>query len=292
MGQGEFRSVVRIGFEGVFEKLGDDLLDFVGIGVEGEGCVVDVQAGVGEGRKGGGEVVDGLQADGFEVDIPGLSGVLAEVGEEFAADVGGVLSGAEGAAEEHDFIGAGAVAVGVLHEHEFEVAHDGLELVVEVVGDAAGHLGEAGGFLFAFEFEEGLGFFVEFGLEFEEALADVDAGEEFDGGDGFGEVIVGAGFEALDFVGCFAAVGEKDEIGVAGFGGADGADDIGAVEFGHHPVEDGHGGRFGAEEEVEGGLSVGAFGDLKAAFAEEADGHGAGDGVVIGNEDVHGLLRG
>lgn len=63
-----------------------------------------------------------------------------------------------------------------------------------------------------------------------------EAGEQFAGGGGFGEVIVGADFEADDTIGFIATGGEHEDgdVGMA----ADLLEGFEAVEAGEHDIED------------------------------------------------------
>ena len=85
----------------------------------------------------------------------------------------------------------------------------------------------------------------------------LDADEEDGEVEGLGEVVVGAGFEAVEDVLGAGAGGEHEDGGVA-LGVAQGAGDGEAVGAGEHAVEDDGGDLFGRGEEVgEGGVAVG-----------------------------------
>jgi len=98
----------------------------------------------------------------------------------------------------------------------------------------------------------------------------MDAGGEFAGIEGFGEVIIGADFEADDAVDVITVSGEHDDRD--GGGGADLAEDLEAAHAGEHDVENDEG--------------VGAGESAAKADAAVVDGFGAkalGD-EVFGNE--------
>ena len=184
-------------------------------------------------------------AEPGDVDVDGAGGdeglVAPDLGEEpFAGeDLAAVID--EAAEELHLFGGevdGGAVAV---DGGDGEIDGDGAEL-------EAGDGGE--GFL-AHAAEEG-----------------GDAGGEFVGVEGFGEVVVGAEVEALDAVGDLAAGGEHEDAAVEALLAhflAEGE----AVEAGEHDVED---------EEVVAVVGGGA--------EAVGSGGGVGDVVALGGEEV------
>ena len=92
-----------------------------------------------------------------------------------------------------------------------------------------------------------------------------DAGDEFAGAEGLGDVIIGAHFEAYDAVGFVAARGEhQDGKTVEGFVLADFAADVQAGHFREHEIEQEKIGRCFLERReaagtVEGGIDLKAF---------------------------------
>ncbi len=116
-----------------------------------------------------------------------------------------------------------------------------------------------------------------------------DAGDEFVEGEGFDEVVVGAGFQAVD---AFAdgVEGGQDEDGGAVAHGAQLAADAEAVEDGHHDVEDDGVGLPGGDL-GEGGEAV-----RGAPYVVSLDGESVFDGcpdlgVVVDDEDAPAAAR-
>ncbi len=118
----------------------------------------------------------------------------------------------------------------------------------------------------------------------ERAAADgADAGEEFAGVEGFGEVVVGAHLEADDAVDVFAAGGEEEDA--VGGGGAEAGEDFEAVDAGEHDVEEDHGPGAGA-----GGFEAGVAAvdgvDAEVVAGEVLGEHVAELDIVVDEEDV------
>ena len=112
-----------------------------------------------------------------------------------------------------------------------------------------------------------------------------DARDEFLHREGFGEVVVGAGFEAFDAVADFAAGGEDEDARGAG-GGAEAGEDGEAVERGQAEVEDDEIGRRG-ERGAEALGAVGAgLGGVIAAHQRADDVTGEPE-FVFDDEDAH-----
>ena len=77
----------------------------------------------------------------------------------------------------------------------------------------------------------------------------MDAGAQFLGVEGFGQVIVGTGLEAAHKIVALAACGEQEQIHVWPAGIlSDALAYLNAFEAGHHPVENGYTGRVAAFE--------------------------------------------
>ena len=114
----------------------------------------------------------------------------------------------------------------------------------------------------------------------------VNAGKQFAGAEGLGDIVVGADLEAADFVFLGAAGGEHED-GEAGAGLAEALADGEAVEFGQHEVENDEIQR-GIEATFGGGQAVGGDVHLVTGAAEKVHQPGAKDRFVFDNEDVHG----
>ncbi len=270
-------------FDGVGEEVIDDLHEAVAVGpdvggggwgVEEEGLLFGGGAGLigGDDVGGdGGEVAGG----GVEFHFTAFDGVgVEQVSDQLvhvfggAADdfehVGGIGSG-EGGVGLDELGGADDLAAGVPEV----VGGDAEELVFLVVEFAQVLVEADEGFAGAFEFDVG-----------------VDAGEEFGGIEGFGDVIDGAGVEGIEEVLEVVTGGEEDD-GHGGGGGLlfESAADFESVHAGHHEVE---------EDEVwevsgdafEGLGAVGGGHDVIAGLGE----HGADEPEVldgiIDNEDT------
>lgn len=101
-----------------------------------------------------------------------------------------------------------------------------------------------------------------------------DAGDEFELVDGFGEEVVGAGFDAAFDVAEFIEGGDHEDGDVAGFGvGLEAAADFEAGHAGHHDVE---------EDEV--GFDLGDF--FQSVDAVDGDVEGAVEGFEVGEEEL------
>jgi len=89
-----------------------------------------------------------------------------------------------------------------------------------------------------------------------------DAGDEFAGTEGLGDVVVGADFKAEDAVGLAAFGGEKNDGNAGEAGGlADGAAKLEAVAAGDHDIED----------EKRGTLALGIRNDVRAGGIDADD---------------------
>ena len=87
------------------------------------------------------------------------------------------------------------------------------------------------------------------GLHLDHAPADLDAGAEFAGVEGLGQIVVGPGLEPGDDVGLFAPGGQHDDVGrPVGLQGADPAHHLRPVHLRHHPVENGQSGASGCRK--------------------------------------------
>jgi hypothetical protein len=101
-----------------------------------------------------------------------------------------------------------------------------------------------------------------------------DAGEEFELVDGFGEEVVGAGFDAAFDVAELVEGGDHEDGDVAGFGvGFEAAADFEAGHAGHHDVE---------EDEV--GFDLGDF--FEGIDAINGDVEGAVEGFEVGEKEL------
>lgn len=125
----------------------------------------------------------------------------------------------------------------------------------------------------AFDFAEVGEGAVEFGFVLADAEEGFDAGDEFELVDGFGEEVVGAGFDAAFDVAEFVEGGDHEDGDVAGFGvGLEAAADFEAGHAGHHDVE---------EDEV--GFDLGDF--FQSVDAVDGDVEGAVEGFEVGEEE-------
>ncbi len=110
-----------------------------------------------------------------------------------------------------------------------------------------------------------------------------DAGKEFAGVEGLGEVVVGAHLEADDAVDVFAARGEEEDA--VGGCGAEAGEDFEAVDAREHDVEEDHGPGAGARG-FEAGVATMDGGDVEVVAAEILGEHLAELDVVVDEEDV------
>ena len=122
-----------------------------------------------------------------------------------------------------------------------------------------------------------------------------DADEEDGEFEGFGEVVVGAGFDAVEDVLGVGSGGEHEDGGEA-VGGAEGAGDGESVGAGEHAVEDDDGDFFGAcggrgEEVGEGGVAVG-FVVGAEALGFEVEEEALGEVFFVFDEGDEGLRGG
>lgn len=161
---------------------------------------------------------------------------------------------------------AGLDAASALHEREEDVEFDRGE------GEQVLGLGDGAGAGVGDEVADGDGGGGGFSRQAAGAAQDgAQAGEELTGGEGFGQVVVGAGFEANDAVGFVAEAGEHQHGD--GGSGPESLQDFEAIEPGHHDVED-DGIEVALAGQVEPGESVvgGGNGIAKSAevFADEA----------------------
>jgi len=116
------------------------------------------------------------------------------------------------------------------------------------------------------------------------AAADgADAGEEFAGVEGLGEVVVCTHLEANDAIDVFAAGGEEEDA--VGGGGAEAGEDFEAVDAGEHDVEEDHGPGAGARG-FEAGVAAMDGVDAEVVAGEVLGEHGAELYVVVDEEDV------
>ena len=110
-----------------------------------------------------------------------------------------------------------------------------------------------------------------------------DTGEEFAGGEGFDEVVVGAGVEAIDAVFDLAFGGEHEDGGAlseaAQFGG-----DVVAAAPGHHDVEQDQVGLV-LEGALQAGLAVGGGERAVPLVSERVAERGAHRALVFDDED-------
>jgi hypothetical protein len=120
------------------------------------------------------------------------------------------------------------------------------------------------------------------------AAEDADAGEELAGGEGFGDVVVGAFHEAADLVVLGAARGEHED-GSARTGGAEAAADLHAVESGEHQIEDDEIERI-AEAGLEAGDTIADRGDLVPVVVEEVHDSIAETGFIFDHEHAHAVI--
>lgn len=111
----------------------------------------------------------------------------------------------------------------------------------------------------------------------DEAQEGAYLGQEFAGGEGFGEVGVGAALEAGDFFPGLVFGGEHDD-GYVVLPLAHAAGDFVAVEAGHHDVKDDE---VGLLREFVEGFGAGAGDEGFVAGLLEEDGEGAGDGLFV-----------
>ena len=239
------------------------------------------------GGKGGAGGIDAFAEEVGEVEGLAMGVDLSQIGEHEAAEFGGLAGCA------HGFVEHGLWVFAVLEREggEFEVAEEGLKLVVEDVGDGGGHAAEA--FVF---FEEAVAGFeaapFHFGLPDSELR--FDAGDEFGGVEGLEDVVHGAGLEAGDHVGAFDFGGEEKDGDVGGGGvGLEAAADFQAVHARHHDVEqDEFGGR--GRNGIEGPVAVGG----ESEVAIDVEGESFADdleifGGIVHHEDVRrGIFRG
>ena len=110
-----------------------------------------------------------------------------------------------------------------------------------------------------------------------------DAGKEFAGVEGLGEVVVRAHLEADDAVDVFATGGEEEDA--VGREGAEAGEDFEAVDAGEHDVEEDHGPGAGARG-FEAGVAAMDGGDAEVVAGEVFGEHGAELYVVVDEEDV------
>jgi hypothetical protein len=109
-----------------------------------------------------------------------------------------------------------------------------------------------------------------------------DAGDEFVGGEGFAEVVVGAELESADFFGVGGVDGEEEDGD--GAAEAEGAHDLEAGDIGEAEVEDDEvGAVFFGEFEA---LGAGFGGDDAEALVEEFEANEfENGGIVVDDED-------
>ena len=106
--------------------------------------------------------------------------------------------------------------------------------------------------------------------------------------EGLCEEVIGAAVHSLDEVFVLGFGGEENQVDVIEeVLGADSADELDAVHFGHHPVGDDDR-EFSFVETFEGFRTGDGFGDLVAEFFERAAKQAARDGVIFCNQDFHG----
>lgn len=248
----------------------------------------------GGGRRGHGGPVPGegvaavsFGLDEFVADAPeclDLHGRICQFRAEMLyVDIDGAgFAGEVVAPDRAEELVAGEGDAGVFDEGDEEVEFFGAE-VDELAIDA----GFAAGFVDG-EIAEGDGV-LGFSAAFDAVEDAFDAGDEFAGVEGFGHVVVGAEFEADDLVDVVAACGEHDDGDVAF--AAKFAEDLEAIEAGHHDVEDDEGGR-GLLEAGDGFAAVGGVFDGIAFFFEVEGVEVADVGFVVDEEDFlgHGRL--
>ena len=180
----------------------------------------------------------------------------------------------------------------VAGEDAARVFHEGEEEVVFVAGEVEGLAGAADDFADGVVVEGvrvgrgigGCGRGTEGGAV-GAAEDGADAGGEFAGAEGFGDVVVGAEFEADDAVDFAIACSEEEDGDRRGL--AESAADVEAAHVGETDIEDeaveGFGGEFG-----EGVATGGGVGDIEAFGAEGIpDGFGDG-GFIFDDEDTAG----
>ena len=113
----------------------------------------------------------------------------------------------------------------------------------------------------------------------------VDAGGKLSGGEGLGDVVVGAGHEAGDLVHLLGAGGEHDDAD-GGVGGADAAADLEAVDAGKHDVQQGHADVGVLLQLVQGLLAGLGLHHLVAGAAEIDDDKAADTGFVLQDQNL------
>jgi hypothetical protein len=125
-------------------------------------------------------------------------------------------------------------------------------------------------------------------VQVEDAHTGVQPGHQLDTVERLGEEVVGAGFERLGQVFRRVPRGEHHEVGLqAQRGGAHRAADLGAFESRHAPVEDGQQRRPGHDQAGAGLQPVDDDFDLVAPQFERPHQDGAGNRIVVGDEDAH-----
>lgn len=228
---------------------------------------------------GGGEFI-AFAPDGFDVELAGGE-MFAEVGD---VDVDGAGIAVEVVApDEVEELVAGHDAVGVVDEGEEEVELFGAEFDGGAVDSdfvAVGVDGEVGELALG----GGCGWCGGRGA----AEDGFDAGDEFTGVKRFGEVVIGAEFEADDFVDIIGAGGEHEDGELAG--SADLATDFPAIEAGEHEIENDEIWRR-LVDEGKGVVAVGDGGDGELFTLEIGGGEVADIGFIVDDENgfVHGI---
>lgn len=114
-----------------------------------------------------------------------------------------------------------------------------------------------------------------------------DAGEQFGEGEGFDEVIIGPGFEAVDTIADGITGGEHEDAG-GGPGVAELGKDIETIFAGEQDIQDEEVVKIGGSE-VEAVLSVIGVVHLEAFLAQAADEEASDLGIVFDEEDSHGM---